>query len=150
MPSTSTLRNNTCHIYIYIYGGVSLIMVSPGAPQEHRHGSRVSPEYRATPVARRTGAEPRRVPWWIALVRLGGLPGWSDPFDLGSIPGGGVTFCKADWASQARNAIFVWHTSAAECKQKLRPRKVNSEWPAGWLPDLLTISPAVLPVLRFG
>jgi hypothetical protein len=27
----------------HIYGGVSLIMVSPGAPQEHRHGHGVSP-----------------------------------------------------------------------------------------------------------
>ena len=78
-PAKFNIRTDAFAKYIYIYGGVSLIMVSPGAPQEHRHGSRVSPEYRATPVARRTGAEPRRVPWWIALVRLGGLPGWSDP-----------------------------------------------------------------------
>ena len=119
---------------------------SPGAPAWEHGLSRVPGHI----CGAQTGAEPKRVPWWIALVRLGGLPGWSDPSDLGSIPGGGGTFCKADWASRARNPIFVWHTSAAECKQKLRPRRVNSEWPAGWLPDLLTISPAVLPVLRFG
>ena len=46
------------YIYVYIYGAVSFIMVGPGAPQEHQHGSTVSPEYRATSVARRPELSP--------------------------------------------------------------------------------------------
>ena len=119
---------------------------SPGAPAREQDPSRVT--FRS--VARRTGAEPRRVPWWLALVRLGGLPGWSDPLDLDRVPASGGTFCKADWAPRTRNPIFVCHTSAAECKQKWTPRKVNSGLPAGWLPDLFASSPAVVYVPRFG
>ena len=31
------------NIFVYIYGDVSLVVVSPGAPQEHRYGSRTRP-----------------------------------------------------------------------------------------------------------
>ena len=31
------------YIHVYIYGGVSFVMVSPGAPQGHRYGSRTRP-----------------------------------------------------------------------------------------------------------
>ena len=136
-------------LYIYIWGRLARCGkpgCSPGAPVREQEASRIT----SRSVARRTGAEPRRVPWWLVLVRLGGLPGWSDPLDLDRVPARGGRFCKADWASRARNPNFVRHTSAAECKQKWRPRKLNSGLPTGWLPDLFTSSPAVLYVLRFG
>ena len=81
--------------------------------------------------------------------QAGRLPGVVSPLDLDRVPARSDRFDKADWAPRVRNPIFVWHTSAAECKQKWRPRKLNSGWLAGWLPDLFTSSPAVLSLLRF-
>ena len=137
------------YIYIYIWERLAHYGKpgrSPGAPAREPGSFRLT----SRSVARRTGAEPRRVPWWLALVRLGGLPGWSDPLDLDRVPARGGTFCKADWAPRARNPIFVCHTSAAECKQKWSPRILNSGLPAAWLSGLCMSSPAVLNVLRFG
>ena len=119
---------------------------SPGAPVREQDASRVT--FRS--VARRPELSPgashggSNSSGWAA-ARDGQIPliwTW--------VPARGGTFCKADWAPRARNPIFVCHTSAAECKQKWRPRKLNSGLPAGWLPDLFTSSPAVLYVLRFG
>ena len=85
-----------------------------------------------------------------AGASTGGCPEWLVLLVLDTVPARGGTFCKADWAPRARNPIFVCHTSAAECKQKWTPRKVNSGLPAGWLPDLFASSPAVVYVPRFG
>ena len=116
---------------------------SPGAPAREPHASRVT----SRSVARRPELSPgashggSNSSGWAA-ARDGQIPliwTW--------VPARGGTCCKADWAPRARNPNFVRHTSAAECKQKWRARKLNSGLPAGWLPDLFTSSPAVLYVL---
>ena len=131
------------YVYIYIWRRLAHYGKpgrSPGAPAREPGSSRLT----SRSVARRTGAEPRRVPWWLALVRLGGLPGWSDPLDLDRVPARGGTFCKADWAPRARNPNFVCHTSAAECNQKMKPQNCES-----WVPRRMVSRPVDHLACRF-